>query len=46
MSPVANTLYSVSLFLALVSLKLWLDRRHRISMAFRAGVDQALGSSR
>ena len=46
MSPVANTLYSVSLFLSLVSLKLWLDRRHRISMAFRMGADKALGGNR
>jgi len=45
MSPVANTLYSLSLFLALVALKLWCDRRHRVSMAFRIGVEKALAAS-
>ncbi|MEO8370547.1 MAG: hypothetical protein ABI806_15295 [Candidatus Solibacter sp.] len=46
MSPVANTLSSVSLFLSLATLKLWCDRRHKMSMTFRAAAGKADAGSR
>ena len=44
MAPVAHTLYSVNLFLALVALKLWCERRHRVSLSYRAGLSKVLNS--
>jgi hypothetical protein len=35
MTPIYNTLYSVTLFLALVSLNLWSERRYRVARAYR-----------
>ena len=42
MTPLANTLYSITLFLALTTLRLWIARRHRVVPINRAGVAQAL----
>ena len=38
MTPEAHTFYSLSLFLALVSLRLWSKRRHRIPDLVHQGV--------
>ena len=37
--------YALTLFLALASLKLWQDRRHRGTRAFRAGAARAVLSA-
>ena len=37
MTATSHTLYSLTLFLALASLKLWSERRHRIPILVRAG---------
>ena len=42
MTADSNTLYSLTLFLALTALKMWSDRRHRIPRAFRADAARAL----
>jgi len=46
MAPVTQTLYSVNLFLALVALKLWCDRRHGVRPVFRACAARMLKSGR
>jgi len=35
----------VALFLALAALKLWCERRHRVPLAFRAGVSKILSNT-
>lgn len=35
MTPLSHTLYTMTLFLALASLKMWGDRRHRVAHACR-----------
>jgi hypothetical protein len=42
MTATSNSLYSLTLFLALTALKLWSERRHRIPLAFRADAAGAL----
>ena len=37
MTATCHTWYTVTLFLALVALNLWTERRHRIPRALRAG---------
>jgi hypothetical protein len=39
MSPLSNTIYAVGLFLALVGLRLWAQRRRRISRMVRRAVE-------
>jgi hypothetical protein len=46
MTPESNTIYPMLLFLALVALQHWLNRRHRVSRTFREGAAVALNSSR
>jgi hypothetical protein len=38
MTPVANTIYAVTLFLALTALWLWAKRRRRVSRAVKRAV--------
>jgi hypothetical protein len=38
MTPFSNTLYTLTLFLALASLKLWSQRRNRVPRAYRTAV--------
>lgn len=42
MTPESNTIFSLSLMFALVSLLYWLHHRHRITMRVRQGVALAL----
>jgi len=41
LTPESNTLYSLSLFFALVALMLWSKRRHRAARQFRRGVAES-----
>jgi hypothetical protein len=45
MTAASHTSYTLALFLALIVLKLWSERRHRVSEAFRASVARTLSSS-
>jgi hypothetical protein len=38
MTPLSHTLYSITLFLALVTLNLWTGRRHRVKRTSRTPV--------
>jgi hypothetical protein len=38
MTPGSHTLYSTALFLALASLLMWSNRRHRVSRMYREGL--------
>jgi hypothetical protein len=42
MTPQANTLYAVCLYLALCCLLKWTARRHRVSQKLRSGLSEAL----
>ena len=42
MTAASHTLYTLTLFLALATLKLWSERRHRVPLAFRVAVAKAL----
>ncbi len=42
MTPQANTLYAVCLYLALCCLLKWTERRDRLSRNLRRGVSEAL----
>jgi len=46
MTPFSQTLYTMTLFLALATLKTWSARRHRVVRVYRGGVAQALGTDR
>jgi hypothetical protein len=45
MTQLTHTLYSMNLFLALIALRHWCVRRHRVALAFRARVSRTLGGS-
>lgn len=38
MAPIANTIYAISLFFALVALWLWAKRRRRVSDSLRRSI--------
>jgi len=38
MTPASHTLYSICLFLSLVSLRLWAERRHGLSRRIQRGI--------